>query len=61
MYRKSYLGSCWVFKNLKATTHWAAMDRLKTWEAISTHARVIETGKIITAAGIDMALVLTAK
>jgi transcriptional regulator GlxA family with amidase domain len=41
------------------------MDRLKIWGAIPTEHRVVEDGKIITAAGVsaglDMALVLTAK
>ena len=41
------------------------MDRLQTWGAIPTEQRVVEAGKIITAAGvsagIDMALMLAAK
>jgi transcriptional regulator GlxA family with amidase domain len=41
------------------------MDRLKKWGAIATQQRVVEAGKIMTAAGvsagIDMALALTAK
>ena len=59
------LGAAGVLNGLRATTHWAAFDRLKRWEAIPTRARVVEDGKVITAAGvsagIDMALILTAK
>jgi putative intracellular protease/amidase len=47
-----------------ATTHWASLDRLKEYGAIPTGRRVVEQGKIVTAAGvssgIDMALTLVA-
>lgn len=59
------LGAAGILSGIRATTHWAVMDRLKTWDAIPTEQRVVEDGKIITAAGVsaglDMALVLTAK
>jgi transcriptional regulator GlxA family with amidase domain len=59
------LGAAGLLYGLKATTHWAAMDRLKFWGAEATHSRVVEDGKIITAAGvsagIDMALMLANK
>lgn len=59
------LGAAGLLLNRKATTHWAAMDRLKKWGAEPTLERVVEDGKIITAAGvsagIDMALILAAK
>ena len=59
------LGAAGILSNLKATTHWAAFDRLKRWKAIPTKARVVEDGKVITAAGvsagIDMALILSSK
>jgi len=59
------LGAAGILSNLKATTHWAAFDRLKLWKAIPTKARVVEDGKVITAAGvsagIDMALILSSK
>lgn len=55
------LGAAGILSNVKATTHWAAFDRLKQWKAIPTKSRVVEDSKIITAAGIDMALLLTAK
>ena len=59
------LGAAGLLSGLHATTHWAVMDRLQTWGAIPTERRVVETGKIITAAGvsagIDMALMLAAK
>lgn len=59
------LGAAGILKGIKATTHWAVLDRLTTWGAIPTHARIVEAGKVITAAGvsagIDMALALAAK
>jgi transcriptional regulator GlxA family with amidase domain len=59
------LGAAGILPGVRATTHWAVMDRLKTWGAIPIEHRVVEDGKIITAAGVsaglDMALVLTAK
>jgi transcriptional regulator GlxA family with amidase domain len=59
------LGAAGILSNLKATTHWAAFDRLKLWKAIPTKARVVQDGKVITAAGvsagIDMALILSSK
>jgi len=59
------LGAAGILSNLKATTHWAAFDRLKLWKAVPTKARVVEDGKVITAAGvsagIDMALMLSSK
>jgi putative intracellular protease/amidase len=59
------LAAAGLLKNLKATTHWAAMERLEMFGTIPTHERVVESGKIITAAGvsagIDMALILAAK
>lgn len=59
------LGSAGILSGVKATTHWAALDRLKTWGADPIQERIVESGKIITAAGVsaglDMALRLTAK
>jgi transcriptional regulator GlxA family with amidase domain len=59
------LGAAGLLKGLRATTHWAAHDRLKTFGAVPTLARVVEDGKVMTAAGvaagIDMALTLAAK
>jgi len=49
---------------LGATTHWAVLDQLSQFGATPTSERVVEQGKIITAAGvssgIDMALRLAA-
>ncbi|HKN00538.1 MAG TPA: DJ-1/PfpI family protein [Candidatus Binataceae bacterium] len=54
------LGAAGILKGLKATTHWAALPRLADYGAIPTSERVVEQGKVITAAGvssgIDMAL-----
>jgi len=59
------LGAAGLLTGVRATTHWAVMDRLAKWGAIATHQRVVESGKIITAAGvsagIDMALLFAAK
>lgn len=59
------LGAAGILSGVRATTHWAVFDRLKPLGAIPTHGRVIEDGKIMTAAGvsagIDMALQLAVK
>src|SRR5436309_2404072 len=58
------LGAAGLLRGKKATTHWAALDMLEQFGAIPTSERVVEQGKIITAAGvssgIDMALRLAA-
>ena len=50
---------------MHATSHWAVLDRLSLWGAYPVNKRVVEDGKVITAAGvsagIDMALQLAAK
>ena len=59
------LGAAGLLTGLRATSHWAALNRLKYWGAEPMQGRVVESGKIITAAGvsagIDMALMLAAK
>jgi putative intracellular protease/amidase len=59
------LGAARVLEGLEATTHWLDMDDLARYGARSTGRRVVEQGKVITAAGvssgIDMGLVLAAK
>jgi len=59
------LGRAGLLNGLKATTHWAVLDRLRFWGAEPISQRIVEAGKIITAAGvsagIDMALTLAAK
>jgi putative intracellular protease/amidase len=59
------LGAAGVLEGLEATTHWLDMDDLARYGARSTGRRVVEQGKVITAAGvssgIDMGLVLAAK
>ena len=58
------LGAAGVLQNLKATSHWAAVESLKEFGAIPTTERVIchPGARVITAAGvsagIDMALTL---
>ncbi len=59
------LGAAGVLDGLEATTHWAAMDYLERFGARPTSRRVVEQGKVVTAAGvssgIDMALLLAAR
>src|SRR3954451_21864457 len=56
------LGAAGLLDGLDATTHWKQLDTLRTYGARPTLQRVVEQGKIITAAGvssgIDMALTL---
>jgi len=59
------LGAAGLLDGLEATTHWMAMDTLASTGARPTGRRVVEQGKIITAAGvsagIDMGLALAAR
>ena len=54
------LGAAGLLHGKQATTHWAALELLEHFGAIPTSERVVEQGKVITAAGvssgIDMAL-----
>jgi transcriptional regulator GlxA family with amidase domain len=56
------LGAAGVLDGLEATTHWMSRDRLAEFGAQPVARRVVEQGKVITAAGvsagIDMALLL---
>jgi transcriptional regulator GlxA family with amidase domain len=56
------LGAAGLLDGLEATTHWAAMETLAKTGAKPTARRVVQQGKIVTAAGvssgIDMALFL---
>jgi transcriptional regulator GlxA family with amidase domain len=59
------LGAAGILDGKRATTHWAYLDRLKELGAEVAGERVVEDGKIITAAGvssgIDMALTLASR
>jgi transcriptional regulator GlxA family with amidase domain len=59
------LGAAGVLEGLEATTHWLELETLATFGARPTERRVVEQGKVITAAGvssgIDMALALAAR
>ena len=54
-----------VLEGLEATTHWASLDVLEEFGATPVGRRVVEQGKVVTAAGvssgIDMALTLAAR
>ena len=49
------LGGAGVLKGLKATTHWRAMDDLAAFGAQATDQRIVRDGKVIAAAGEDIA------
>ena len=59
------LAAAGLLDGLEATSHWGALDLLAQYGAKPTQRRVVEQGKIITAAGvssgIDMALTLAAR
>lgn len=59
-----FLAHAGILDGLVATTHWASYDRLKALGAIPTETRVVQSGKVMTSAGvssgIDMGLVLVA-
>lgn len=59
------LGAAGVLHGKQATSHWAVLDRLHHWDATPVSKRIVEDGKIVTAAGvsagIDMALLIAAK
>ena len=60
-----YLAAAGLLDGLNATTHWAWADRLNELGAHYVHDRIVQNGKIITAAGvssgIDMGLTLLDK
>lgn len=59
------LGAIGALQGKRATTHWLAHEALRSFGAEPTEQRVVEDGKIMTAAGvssgIDMALTLVDK
>ena len=59
------LGAAGLLQGKRATSHWLALDVLRTFGAEPTLERVVVDGKVITAAGvssgIDMALRLAAE
>lgn len=59
------LGAAGILTGLEATTHWRMLEKLGELGATPVSRRVVEQGKVITAAGvssgIDMALTLAAR
>jgi transcriptional regulator GlxA family with amidase domain len=59
------LGAAGILDGLEATTHWMSLELLREYGATPVADRVVEQGKVITAAGvsagIDMALLLAAR
>lgn len=59
------LAAAGLLDGIDAATHWGAVDLLRELGAVPVQERVVERGKLITAAGvssgIDMALVLAAR
>lgn len=59
------LGAAGVLAGLRATTHWLSLERLREFGAEPTGERVVEQGRVVTAAGVssglDMALVLATR
>jgi putative intracellular protease/amidase len=59
------LGAAGILEGLEATTYWLELDTLAAFGAQPVEQRVVEQGKVITAAGvsagIDMALTLVAR
>jgi putative intracellular protease/amidase len=59
------LAAAGLLDGKKATSHWTALDQLRAYGAEPTSERVVEQGKVTTAAGvsagIDMALTLAAR
>jgi transcriptional regulator GlxA family with amidase domain len=59
------LAAAGILDGLEATTHWLAMELLAEFGAMPVSQRVVEQGKVVTAAGvsagIDMALMLAAR
>ena len=59
------LGAAGVLDGLRATTHWMSLERLRAFGAEPTGQRVVEQGRVVTAAGVsaglDMALLLAAR
>lgn len=58
------LGAAGLLHKVKATTHWLSLSFLAEFGALPQHSRIVQDGKILTAAGvtsgIDMALLLAA-
>jgi len=47
------LGAAGVLRGLRATSHWSALEQLRSFDAEPTRERVVVQGKVITAAGVS--------
>jgi transcriptional regulator GlxA family with amidase domain len=60
-----FLGEAGILDGIEATTHWLELESLRRYGATPSRQRVVEQGKVITAAGvssgIDMGLVLASR
>jgi transcriptional regulator GlxA family with amidase domain len=60
-----FLGEAGILDGIEATTHWLELESLRRYGATPSRERVVEQGKVITAAGvssgIDMGLVLASR
>jgi transcriptional regulator GlxA family with amidase domain len=59
------LGAAGILRGLRATTHWRSHELLSSYGAEPVRERVVEDGKVMTAAGvsagIDLALILASR
>jgi transcriptional regulator GlxA family with amidase domain len=53
------LGAAGLLSGVRATTHWAALDRLPLWGALPVPDRIVEKGKFMTAAGVSAGIDMT--
>lgn len=47
------LGAAGILDGGEATTHWAALDQLAGYGATATESRIVDAGRILTAAGVS--------
>jgi len=55
------LGSAGILKNLKATSHWNHIEKLKEYNAEPVKSRYVIDGKVITSAGVSAGIDMSLK